>query len=200
MKCQRCQPDARGNRQPQRNRQRERHEQPPRLAHHREPLRKRLHESRDGPRQLRRQHALDAERPAGRAAPGGRRPRTRRPARRRRRPPRAARRPSRAPDAPDAPSSVAGSAVRTNTANSPSTVTRSSSRSRMMVANAAVAGKPFAPGQQIRPDHFAGAGRQQKRGGKADNRGAERVARSGSGRAAPAGTASGAPGARRSRR
>ena len=43
-------------------------------------------------------------------------------------------------------------------------------RSRMMVANADVGVQTLAPGQQIRPQHLAGARRQQEAGGKADDR------------------------------
>ena len=98
------------------------------------------------------------------------------------------------------PEIAPGAAVSTNTANSSSTVTRSSSRSRMIVANAAVALQALAPREQIRPDHFAGAGRQQKRRGKPDNRRPERGAEAGRARSAPADIASGTRGRRRSRR
>ena len=48
--------------------------------------------------------------------------------------------------------------------------------------------QPFAPRQQIRPDHLAGARRQHRRGRKADDRRAKRHAEPRRARAAPAGT------------
>ena len=62
MKCLRGQPDPGRDRQPERHRQRERDEHPAGLPHHRQPLRERLDESRDDAGQPGREHALDAER------------------------------------------------------------------------------------------------------------------------------------------
>ena len=60
--------------------------------------------------------------------------------------------------------------------NSSSTITVSSTRSRMIVANAAVALRPSFPREQPGPQHFAGPGRQHRARRKPDDRRAERVA------------------------
>ena len=73
------------------------------------------------------------------------------------------------------------------------TIARSRNRSTMMVANAAVARQALAARQQVGPEHFAGARRQQGVGGEADDRGAERGRRSAPGRWVRAGPASGRP-------
>ncbi len=108
------------------------------LAHHGESLGERFDERCDGARELRRQHRLDPEGAAGPAVRDGR------PARKDTR----ARRRGDGGDQPPSltraiwagsPDTTPGAAVNTNSANSSSTVTRSSSRSRMIVANAAVA-------------------------------------------------------------
>ena len=89
--------------------------------------------------------------------------------------------------------------TKTNDASRMSTVTVSSRRSRMMVANAPVALMRFVAREKIRANDLAGARRQHAAGGEPDRRRAKRVAEARAGRAARAGTASAAPGSPGSR-
>ena len=59
------------------------------------------------------------------------------------------------------------------TASSNSTAIRSSTRSITIVANVGGQAQPLLPGQQVRPQHVAGARRQQPKRGKSDDRRAE---------------------------
>ena len=174
MKCPRRQPDSGRDRHPHRKRQRQRRHQARGIAHDREPLRKRFDESGQHARQPRRQHAFDRAAPRGRAVPDARPARTARPGRRPPTPPRSRRRTSRRRAAPGSPEITPGRRVKTKTANSSSTVARSSTRSRMMVANADVGIQRLAPRQQIRAQHLADSCRDQGVGGKADHRRVER--------------------------
>ena len=194
MKCLRRQPDPSGDREPQRNRERERDRAagvagaspraPAKTSRRTSP---RLRASRS------RQYALDAERQSAHAfgMTGQHEQTTATPAT-------AAAAASRPPtltraNCAGSPETTPGSTVSTNHANSSRTATRSSSRSRMIVANAAVALRPLASGQQIRPNDLAGSGRQQERRGEADNRRAKGDAEVRAADAARADTASGRP-------
>ena len=154
MKCLRRQPDPGRDRQPQRQRQRERDQRVGRAAASPPAPARRSRRSRATMRASRAGRTRSTpQRQPGRAARDGR------PARRARRAPASATPRPRAAADLDARKlrRIAGHhagadrAART-TANSSSTVTRSSRRSRMMVANAAVGVEPLTPRQQVRPD------------------------------------------------
>ena len=159
MKRARRDPDTRGDRQPERKRQYERNQQPPRAAASRRALARRFRRSPATARaSLAGSTRSILQRPGAEALGMPASTKNTDQARNRR-----SRREQAAGLDPrihaGSPESDAGSTRTTNSPNSSRTVTRSSSRSRIIVAKAAVGGSPSAPREQIRPEHFTGAGR-----------------------------------------